>query len=76
MEFIYIGLAYFVGVISVWLVLYATIWLNDTQKGEKSPPIEEEENVHEEIIQAAQFIDPDPLEDRLKDGTELKEIIQ
>ncbi len=43
---------------------------------EESSPIKKEESPPQEPMQAAQFVDPEPLSDKLKDGTELKEIIE
>lgn len=66
MNFIYIFLSYFAGVFSMLAIIY----IYKKSEIPKSPPKEEEYN------QAVQFIEPEPLKDKLKDGTNLNEIIQ
>ncbi len=65
-------LAYFAGVISVWVVLWFVATRNPALSFQDKTP----EPPPEEYPQVAQFVDPEPLSEKLKEGTELKEIIQ
>lgn len=51
----------------MWIVIISNAWANHLEK-EIAP--------EEDYPQAAQFVDPEPLSDRLKDGMTINEILE
>ena len=73
MSFLYVFIAFILGALvsvgSMYLAVVMSRWTAENEP--KKPP----EPIPEEPMQAAQFVEPVPLEERIKDGTTLDEII-